>query len=98
MADDFSNFDGHMTSTLIVVERDGGNWKGSITLVQGRLPIDDKWENRKVEFVSIHKNPETVTGDLILTLSSYLESCDGNLFNVEKGSKNVETNSNEIAQ
>lgn len=98
--DDYINFEGQMTNTLIVVEKekDKDTWKGTISVVQGRLPPNGKWENRKIDFSSINKNPEIVTGDLIFTVTKYLESCDGSLFNLEKGDSNVETDSNEIAQ
>lgn len=92
------DFIGNMSNYLVVIEKDGEDWKGSITFVQGRLPEGGKWENRKVEFVSIHKDKETATGDLLLTFSSYLDSCDGDLFNVTKGEINGEVNSNEITQ
>jgi len=98
MNEDYENFDGHMSNTLINVTREGNNWKGEVTLVQGRLPKGEKWEHLKVEFMSVKDNPEVVIGDLVLTLSSYLESCDGNLFQAEKGGTNVKTDSNEIAQ
>ena len=98
--DDYINFDGQMTNTLIVVEKekDKDTWRGTMTVVQGRLLQSGKWENRKIDFASINKSPEIVTGDLIFTITKYLESCNGSLFNLEKGDLNVETDSNEVAQ
>lgn len=96
--DDYENFNGYMSNYLVVIEKDKDEWKSSVTFVQGRLPVGGKWENRKVEFVSVHKDPSVSAGDLLLTFTKYLESCDGNLFDVPKGEVNGKTDSNEIAQ
>jgi len=92
------DFVGHMSNYLVVIEKEGEEWKGSISFVQGRLIEGEKWENRKVEFVSVHKDKEVATGDLLLTFTSYLESCDGDLFNVKRGEIDGKTDSNEITQ
>lgn len=92
------DFAGHMSNYLVVVEKEGDSWRGSITFVQGRLVEGEKWENRKVEFVSVHKDKEVATGDLLLTFTSYLESCGGDLFNVKRGEINGEADSNEVTQ
>lgn len=75
------NFRSSVVETLVELRKDG-NWQVTIGLKQKRKrkPLDE-WEVKEMNITQFGKEMERVLAEVSVTISTYLESLQGDLFN-----------------
>jgi len=95
---DYNKYTSFVENSSVTAIKKDEKWVVVCTFQQGRLPKDDVWESKTVEFKSTDTDPRKAAGDVVATLYSFLQLCKGDLFKEGEEKANVEIAGNEASE